>query len=167
MSVVFRAYHGIKRVNVKPDDIDCDDNLQAIYIGQDWKQADDLVRDEVYSYEEQWDFLHLSYGYYNRFRNELAKLAGYPEAEKSDDEYTNKYPFAQSAFKAESGLLWDLINFSDCEGEIGAKTCQKILDDLNVLRPRIFELPQEFQGYFKDLIEGFAFVNGDGFIQLS
>ena len=57
-----------------------------------------------------------SYGGYNNFRSELAIAVGYTSIEH--------------VFNAREGILWELINFSDCEGTFNNKSCKKIADEL-------------------------------------
>lgn len=69
-----------------------------------------------------------AYSRYNRWREDLAKMAGWPEG--SYHQYGQDYPsHAASAWQATSGPFWELINFSDCEGTIGPEVSRKLLAD--------------------------------------
>lgn len=62
-----------------------------------------------------------SYGSYNRWRDELAVLAGFESA----DEVWN---MCKSCIPADVPFI-EIINFSDCEGVIGPKVCRKLAKD--------------------------------------
>jgi hypothetical protein len=79
-----------------------------------------LKADAVYRFGESFDFRAGSYTGYNWWRNELAKLAGYPAPDKRYD---------ASAWNAKSGAFWELINFSDAEGVLGPVVCKKLYAD--------------------------------------
>lgn len=80
----------------------------------------------VYSFEEDFAFRAGSYGGYSRFRDDLAKLAGYQEHPTADHDR-----HAESAWEAGEGPFWEMIYFSDCEGTIGPKVSAKIAQDFS------------------------------------
>lgn len=105
-----------------------DYSLRA-YINQDFPgRADDIEHKGVYEARESFGFRAGSYGGYNSWRDSLAELAGYQPAP-----YTIYGNTAQrhdaGAWAAESGPFWELINFSDCEGIIGAAVSAKLAAD--------------------------------------
>lgn len=61
-----------------------------------------------------------SYSGYGIFRDELAVLAGFASAKEARD--------------ATGGVCWELINFSDCEGAIGATVSAKLAKDFASLQ---------------------------------
>lgn len=65
-----------------------------------------------------------SYSGYNRWRDWLAKLAGYPAV--LDVGYRTVPTHAAGAWAAESGPFWELINFADNEGVIGSVVATKL-----------------------------------------
>ena len=80
----------------------------------------------VYAYEEAFGFRAGSYGGYNQWRNELARMAGYPLGR---DE-----PMLSHAASAWSGKLdhmpfVELVNFADNEGTIGPVVAAKLAKD--------------------------------------
>ena len=83
--------------------------------------------DAVYQYEDSFGFRAGSYGGYNAWREELAKLAGY--APVSVDEYSIGKPRLRhdhGAWNQTEGPFWELIHFSDCEGVIGPVVATKL-----------------------------------------
>lgn len=91
-------------------------------------RADDIEVGAVYSYRKSMRFRAGSYGGYNRWREELAKLVGYPLTERESHGQIMK-EHAAGAWQADSGPFWELINFSDCEGIIGSATSAKLAKD--------------------------------------
>ncbi len=89
----------------------------------------DLKSGAIYRFKKQFDFRAGSYSGYNRWRNELAKLAGYHpiDAKTVDGKTESRYDAA--AWKAKSGPFLELINFSDAEGVIGPIACEKLYAD--------------------------------------
>lgn len=87
----------------------------------------------IFSYEDFMGFRAGSYSGYGMWREELAKLAGWP-AIPHDTSFFSSTPrienkHAPSAWEAEEGPFWELINFSDCEGTIGPVTSAKLAKD--------------------------------------
>lgn len=84
----------------------------------------------IYRAGDSFGFRAGGYGGYNAWRNELAKLAAYPA--KPFDRYKTgdvQQRHDQGAWEADSGPFWELINFSDCEGVIGAEVAAKLAKD--------------------------------------
>lgn len=107
------------------------DHAFTAYINSDFSgRADDVEHKAAYDSEESFGFRAGSYSGYNVWRNQLAKLAGYPAVDvdrygTGNIEQRNDY----SAFNAESGPFWELICFSDCEGVIGSSVSAKLAKD--------------------------------------
>lgn len=101
------------------------------YVNPDFNGREgDIKNDGIYVAEASRGFCAGSYGGYNAWRNELAKLGGYPE--KSVDRYKTgnvQFRHDEGAWAAESGPFWELINFSDCEGVIGSEVAAKLAND--------------------------------------
>lgn len=88
----------------------------------DYDRADGLTSG-IYTYEEAARFNAGNYRGFSHWRNQLAEIAGYPAQDRKDDKHS------ASAWEAESGPFWEMINFSDCEGTIGPKTSAKLAND--------------------------------------
>lgn len=134
MGLDITAYSKIK---IEPNGLDKDgdvkdwDNHFTVYINPYFPgRADGLQEQIAYSYGEAHGFRAGSYSGYNRWREQLAKMAGYPAVEV--ERYGRKdYHHDAGAFAATSGPFWELINFSDCEGVLGSAVCKRLLVDFD------------------------------------
>jgi hypothetical protein len=82
--------------------------------------------------DEELHFRAGSYSGYAEWREQLAKLAGYPSvADATEPVPQSKHGHTHSAgaWGMTEGPFWELINFSDCEGTIGPKVAAKLLRD--------------------------------------
>jgi hypothetical protein len=87
-------------------------------------ERDEGLVGKIYRFDETDGFRAGSYGGYNQWRDELAKLAGYPPHPRE------KHSLHQSsACEVQSGPFWELLTFSDCEGTIGPKIATKLAKD--------------------------------------
>lgn len=122
------AYKDVKLVATldKEEAFDYEGHNTIIYKSDYFPNScDEFVEYGEYECHQFQGFRAGSYGWYGRWRNELAKFAGYPE--KQDSEYDFNY--AESAWEATGGPFWELINFSDCEGIIGTELSKKLAKD--------------------------------------
>lgn len=99
----------------------------------------------AFTAEDEMGFRAGSYGGYNAWRNELARMAGYGRAETAWAGETNsngRRPFIE------------LIHFSDCEGIIGwpvaAKLAGEFAECQSIAETHICEDPSDGQ-WFRDL----------------
>jgi len=110
------AFRNIKKVDcIFNEDRELKNDVVRFYVNEHFTgRADDIENEACYKYQLGTSS---SYGYsgYNYLRNELAKLAGYQDA--------------QDCWTKSSGPFWELINFSDCEGVIGASVSKKLSKD--------------------------------------
>lgn len=91
------------------------------------KQADDLTDNSVWHYRDSFSFQN-AYGYFNQWREELAKLAGYPLAQHEElDGLAMRH--AAACWNGTTGPFSELIYFSDCQGVIGSVTSAKLVRD--------------------------------------
>jgi len=102
--------------------------LQAGLNGDFPGRADEIEDRAVYRYEDGDGFRAGSYSGYTHWREELAKLAGYP-AKDADRYGTVTQRHDAGAWAVSEGPFWELICFSDCEGVIGAKVSAKLAAD--------------------------------------
>lgn len=118
MGLDISYYRTVTRRGDYPESGDYDyDALVHIYPNPHFVAQADGLTDGLYSFTDAGGFRAGSYGGYNDWRRRLADLAGY-----SDEE-----AFAGAA-PAESAFL-PLVNFSDCEGVIGADTSKRLAAD--------------------------------------
>lgn len=93
------------------------DHTTNFYIADSFAaRAKDIAEGTHYAYLESDSFRAGSYSGYNEWRDQLAKLAGYQSAE---DVWHNRT----------EGPFYELIDFSDCEGVLGAATSAKLAKD--------------------------------------
>lgn len=98
----------------------------------------------AYTAVEAGDFRAGSYSGYNEWRELLAKLTGktargiWIEEQKSCASDTHQTP--------NRGPFVELINFSDCEGTIGPRTCAKLAKDFQDWRERAEKFAQSLGG---------------------
>lgn len=105
------------------DPADCY-NLFKAYVNADFPDHADSIQDGgIYSYAETDGFSAGPYSSYNRWREWLAGLVN-----------TTPEDCWQGAVSPDA-LVFDLINFSDCEGIIGSKTSAKLAQDIAMITP--------------------------------
>ena len=105
------AFENIQRVEKETND------SFAPYVNPDFPgRADEIEKDSQYISKNRFHFHAGSYSGYNEWRDMLAKLAGYDSA-RSVWQTNSQGPFSE------------LINFSDCEGVIGASVSKKLAQD--------------------------------------
>lgn len=133
MGLDITAYSKIKIVPDGFKDGDVIDwyNHFSIYINPHFQTHSQGLQEGVaYSYDKSHGFRAGSYSGYNGWREQLAKMAGYPAIERPRfDQKETRHD--AGAFAATSGPFWELINFSDCEGAFGETVCKKLLADFD------------------------------------
>lgn len=91
-------------------------------------RADEIEDGAIYRAEDSLGFHAGGYGGYNMWRNELAKLAGYPLGQY--EQYNKMWDsYCIACWNGANGPFSELINFSDCEGVIGASIAAKLAGD--------------------------------------
>lgn len=133
MGVSIRAYGGLKPLEGFEFDGDGDvigvdyDTYVQFYDTPYFKGRSDGVDQGVpYTYKASHNMFSASYSGYGRWREQLAKLVGYPKA------FIPDYPrecHQIGAFTVAEGPFHELICFSDCEGTLGPVVCAKLAKD--------------------------------------
>jgi len=107
------------------------EDAERIYINDDfpdrcteWPQASVLFVDGLHEH-----CFARSYGGYNMWREQLAKMAGYELTEYDGPFKQKDKAHAAGAWDKSEGPFWELILFSDCEGVIGTAVCKKLAKD--------------------------------------
>jgi hypothetical protein len=91
-------------------------------------RADEFEDRACYSYDDSDDLRAGSYSGYNQWRNDLAKLAGYPLGQY--EQYGKNWDsYCVTCWNGGTGPFSELINFSDCEGVIGSAVARKLAAD--------------------------------------
>lgn len=122
------------------------------------------IEEAFYSYDESSHVRCGAYSRYNRWRDELAKAAGWHLG--SYEQYGRSWPsYAASAWVADGGPFWELINFSDCEGVIGTDACKKLLAEFEAME----NPPPEDTGFniFEEMKAALRIASNDGFLRFS
>lgn len=97
----------------------------------------------VYRYKASFEFRAGSYSGYNRWRNELAKLAGYtPSPYTFDGKTVLRYDV--TVWSGAKGPFWELISFSDAEGVIGPEVCKRVYKDFLAYQVVASKHPDEY-----------------------
>jgi hypothetical protein len=91
-------------------------------------RADDIQDCHAYKAEDSEVFYAGGYGGYGRWRDQLAELAGYPLT-KYMQYGQEQQSYAAACWEGAEGPFSELINFSDCEGVIGAAVSAKLAKD--------------------------------------
>lgn len=106
------------------------DNWTRFYKNLDFPgRADDIQDGHAYKYEDSEYFNAGGYGSYNRWRDQLAELAGYQLTEYMQYNSQEQQSHAAACWEGAEGPFSELINFSDCEGVIGASVSAKLAKD--------------------------------------
>lgn len=103
-------------------------DMQA-HINSDFPgRADEIEDKAVYKAADSFGFRAGGYGGFNAWRNELAKMAGYPLGQY--EQYGKMWDsYCVACWEGAQGPFSELINFSDCEGMIGAAVAAKLAKD--------------------------------------
>ncbi len=100
-------------------------------------QAEGIEDRTVYLYGAAHRFRAGSYGGYNAWREELAKLAGYPQTpHRSRWSKETEMLCAAAVWNGAKGPFAELIDFSDCEGVIGPVVAKKLAADFAEFQPK-------------------------------
>lgn len=98
-------------------EVACSNDWVTLYVNPDFPGREEGVEGEVaYEFTDSDSFQAGSYGGYNRWRSQLAAMAGTNEGELRQ-QYDDSQPFAP--------LIW----FSDCEGTIGPVVSRRLAAD--------------------------------------
>jgi hypothetical protein len=120
-----------------------DDEFVTFYVNPEFPgRADDIEHRKAYRYgpaESYGGFCAGSYVGYSQWREELAKLAGYP----AKPSLQVALEHSEGAWSVTEGPFWELINFSDCEGVIGAAVSAKLARDFAEFQDKADAHPDE------------------------
>lgn len=129
-------------------------------------RADDLDDKGVYNAADSFGFRAGSYGGYNAWRNQLAKLAGYPEG--TYREYGRDWPsHCVACWDGAEGPFSELIHFSDCEGVLGAAVSKKLAADFAAFDDAAKATGDEhFYALFREWRKAFDMASNGGAVSL-
>lgn len=123
--------------------------------------ADELEDRAVYEVTDGEGFAAGSYGGYNDWREQLAKLAGYRPVEAEEP----RHQHSAGAWAATGGPFWELINFSDCEGAIGPAVSAKLAKDFADHQPKADEVGGHFAEKYAEWRKAFETAANGGFVE--
>jgi hypothetical protein len=103
-----------------------DDQVRFYINPDDLHTVENINPNFVYEYEKSFGFRAGSYSSYNHWREQLAKLAGYPATENYEGHQKHSATVWENPI---AGAFLEIINFSDCEGVIGEKNSKKLAID--------------------------------------
>lgn len=124
--------------------IDNDGNYERLGWNMDcFKGREAPLTEGWYEFESCTDAFHGGYLSYNHWREMLAELAGWP-ASRVSGEISEAHVHTGSAWRADGGLFWELLNFADNEGTLGPDVCKKLLGDFDRFETKAAEHPDEW-----------------------
>jgi hypothetical protein len=128
-------------------------------------ESDGIKRNTAYKADKDFHFRAGSYSTYNSWRNQLAKLAGYEP--KIVDRYETGNPqirYDQTVWdNPVDGPFMEIINFSDCDGVIGAEVSKKLAADFAEFQEKAdLEDAMWFQKTYTDFRKAFEMAADGG-----
>lgn len=126
MGLAVTAY---KKIRIVENDLDDEDLLRILVNPAFPGRADDLVDGATYDYADSMRGWSAPYSSYGEWRNQLAALAGYPAVDHADGRRGVRKLHTAGAWAMNGGPFWELINFADNEGCIGAVVSAKLARD--------------------------------------
>ena len=147
------------------------DDAFICYINLDFPERAAGLKDRVcYSFQGAFKFRAGSYGGCNDWREELAKLAGYPKASATRWGGVIEQRHDVGALKVGKGPFFELIWFSDCEGFIGSEVSTKLANDFKEFESKAKDLPDPHNGWFfaryQDWKKAFEMASNNGAVSL-
>lgn len=157
--VLLEVIEDVDAWETKYYDADDPDRMTYVYDDPDFRdRLPPIVADGAYRIDgEVIDFRAGSYGGYNEWRNQLARLALGVEADQvwaDPDAYVGK-PF------------YELIDFSDCEGVIGTDACTRLAADFAAFQDRVdthTHADDWFREKYRQWHAAFALAADGGFV---
>lgn len=130
------------------------------------ERAADIKHRQAYRYGESESFWSGAYSRYNRWREQLAELAGYQETEAERYGQAIK-SFAETVWRNPiPGPFMELINFSDCEGVIGTTVSKKLAKDFADFQEKADAHEcDHFKAKYKEWREAFEFASDAGLVE--
>lgn len=151
---------------IDPETGDWMKNAVRVYENTDFPGRASPLLDGHYTFAEAGGGPSMAYGYYNRWREELARMAGY-EAKSVTLFGVAEVKHAAGAWAATGGPFWELINFSDCEGVIGPNASAKLAKDFADFSERALAFQSKVHRFYEiylEFREVFEFAKDGGFV---
>lgn len=120
MGLDITGYAGLEKTDQRfdPQEQDFDYTKYVSFYKESGRldRAEEIDTTVLYSFQKRVNFTAGSYGGYNEWRNELAKMVGNTSARAVWED-------------PQPGPFMELIDFSDCEGTIGTRISAKLAKD--------------------------------------
>lgn len=141
------------------------ENLVELYVNPDYKQrAIGIIEGCAYACTDTGGFRAGSYGGYNAWREELAKLAGYKAIDVGYGSSGKKHAHSVWANPID-GPFMELINFSDCEGVIGHVVSAKLAKDFAEFQDKAdSNISSLFTDTYNNFRLAFEFASENGYV---
>ena len=126
-------------------------------------REDDILHRHAYKAVAAFSVHAGSYSRYNHWRDQLAALAGYALGHYT--RYGKDWPsYAATVWEdPKLGPFMELINFSDCEGVIGAKTSAKLAADFAEFQAKADAHPDDhFRSKYAEWRKAFEMAANNG-----
>lgn len=144
-----------------PDDLSI---AEARVIPEFADRADGIQHGTLFTFGDSGSFRAGSYSGYGAFREELAKLAGYPAKAMAGCEHEHAAAAWQGAV-ADSSAFFPMVDFSDCEGTIGPQTSARLAKDFADYQAKADAHPDSwFREKYAEWRTAFEAVAGNGFV---
>jgi hypothetical protein len=115
----------------------------------------------VYSYADAMGGWSGGYGRYNHWRDDLAKLAGYPLG--TYKQFGQDHPsYCAECWAGAKGPFSELINFTDCDGVIGPVVAAKLAKDFAEFDERAKAMGEDFYERYAEWRAVFEFAADNG-----
>ncbi len=145
-------------------------SLTVLEVNPHFPKQSKTLCDGVYEYKKSERVLSRAYSGWSNVREELAKASGYLPLELTDEDKESlgtyevcslaSRPHQAQVYQQTEGILWELINFSDCEGIINNVCCKKIYKDLGE-NVDVNKLTEYGLRAYNELLEGFKIANDE------
>lgn len=141
---------------------------QQFYVNPDFPgRADEIENRAVYAYADAEHVFGRAYSAYNRLRDDLAKLAGYPLG-YYDDHGSKRESYCVACWHGTDGPFAEIINFSDCEGTIGAAVSAKLAKDFADFQDKAdVHEDEQFREFYAAMRKSFEMAADGGAVRYS
>ena len=104
-------------------------NFRRAWVNPDFPgRADEIEHGAIYSFKEKFRFRAGGYGCYGQWREELARLAGYPLTAYREGHHV-EHLHAAACWNGATGPFFELICFADNQGVLGTAVSAKLAGD--------------------------------------
>lgn len=165
MGLDVSAYSGLEKVSEQEASEDEDAYLRLRQDPDFPGRADEIEDNAYYKYTENKHFFSRGYGGYNAWRDELARIAGYTLSFYT--EYGKEWPsYAATVWNnPKPGPFMELINFTDCDGIIGAAVSKKLAADFAEFQSKADHEDKRFKEGYDQLRAAFEMASNNGIVK--